>query len=129
MNESRHFKQATDPMLACPCCGKGGPSVAVLMILEYIKDYFNGATVHVTSCGRCIPYNRSIGSTDGSQHVVKEENNWTAEAVDIVVDGHTPEDVRMALYRLPYAHLLGIGYYRDEFTHIDARGYAARWDG
>ena len=123
MYETKNFKVATDPKLVCSCCGQGGPSVALLILLETIRAHFN-AGVSISSCSRCKEYNKSEGGGKNSEHLI--DDTGTSDAADINVTGVTPTQVRKYLKELPYANLLGIGKYVD-FTHVDVRGYGARW--
>ena len=51
-----------------------------------------------------------------------------SDAADIHVKDMTTHELHKLVKNLPYANLLGIGYYPKEgFIHIDTRGYAARW--
>ena len=46
--------------------------------------------------------------------------------MDIVVKDVSPTQVYLYLKNTAYSNLLGLGKYK-EFTHVDTRGYAARW--
>lgn len=68
---------------------------------------------------RCDKRNRLIGGAPKSQHKY-------GKAVDIVVDGMTPEEVANVANKLKFK---GVGIY-DSFTHVDIRSsiFNARWD-
>jgi uncharacterized protein YcbK (DUF882 family) len=120
-----NFNPKSDKMMLCPCCGKGNPSVALLILLEVIRAHF-GKPVKISSMCRCTKYNREVGSkTDRSRHVC-DNNDWEPDAADIVVKGIDPSVVYDFVVQLPYANLLGVGKY-NTFTHIDTRGVYARW--
>ena len=120
-----NFNPESDKMMLCPCCGKGKPSVAILMLLEVIREHF-GKPVKINSMCRCTKYNRKVGSkTDHSRHVC-DDYDWEPDAADIVVERVDPLEVYKFVVQLPYANLLGVGKYVS-FTHIDTRGYKARW--
>ena len=68
MYETKNFKQATDPKLACSCCGKGTPSIALLLVLEDVKRHFTfmagvdgKASVNINCCSRCTTHNAKEG--------------------------------------------------------------------
>ena len=125
VRHTKHFHPKSDKMMLCPCCGKGNPSVAILMLLEVVRTWFN-KPVTINSMCRCTKYNRVVGSkTDLSRHVC-DDYDWEPDAADIVVKDIAPMKVYLFLCSLPYANLLGLGSY-DSFTHIDTRGYKARW--
>lgn len=125
MHETRNFKQSSDPKLACSCCGKGGASIALLIVLEDLRRHF-ATSVNINCCARCKSHNSSVGGVKSSEHLVNEENNWESDAADITVQGVSPKQVYMYLKEKPYANLLGLGQYAT-FTHVDTRGYGARW--
>jgi hypothetical protein len=85
--------------------------------LEKIRAVW-GKKITIRSGYRTLAYNRAIGNTtDHSQHL-------TANAADIVVHGIPAATVYAQLDEM-YPNQ-GLGKYRD-FTHIDLRGYRARW--
>lgn len=111
---SAHFSRHE---FACGC-GCGGDTVdsSTLEALEAIRQHYD-SPVTITSAYRCLEYNRSVGSTDESQHP-------RGRAVDFVVDGVASHDV------YDYADSLGLGGVGryDSFTHIDTRTNGpARW--
>lgn len=94
------------------------PPQQLLEWLEDIRFHFGGKPVHIDSAYRCRSRNAFVGGSSRSQHL-------TGMAVDIRINGVDPADV------YAYADTLigdkgGVGDY-DTFTHIDARGYKARW--
>ena len=120
-----NFNPKSDKMMLCSCCGEGNPSVALLILLEIIRAHF-GKPVKINSMCRCTKHNRAVGSkTDMSRHVC-DNDAFEPDAADIVVKGVDPLEVYKFVVQLPYANLLGVGKY-NSFTHIDTRGYKARW--
>ncbi len=112
MKLSENFKRSE---FACKCgCGFDTVDVKLIGMLEEIRRHF-GKPVTINSGARCLAYNRSIGSKDRSQHVL-------ARAADIVVEGIDPSDV----YKAATQFSGGVGKY-ETFTHVDSRGYKARW--
>ena len=125
VRHTKNFHPKSDKMMLCPCCGKGNPSVAILILLEVIRAHF-GVPVTINSMCRCTVYNRKAGSkTNLSRHVC-DDYDWEPDAADIVVSGVNPREVHLFLCNLPFANLLGIGNY-ETFTHVDTRGLKARW--
>jgi uncharacterized protein YcbK (DUF882 family) len=125
MYETEHFKSGTGDNLSCPCCGVGGLCISTLVILELVRQHF-GKPVKVTSGARCEAYNAELEGTLRSKHLVKEGEAPPAKAADIQVKDTHPHEVYDFLDSLPFANLLGLGKY-EEFTHVDTRGWRARW--
>jgi uncharacterized protein YcbK (DUF882 family) len=123
MRSTQHFAVATDPMMVCPCCGQGQMSVALLILVETVRMHF-GVPVTINSTCRCAKHNKKVGGAKNSEHLIREDED--VDAADIVVEGISPTQVYLYLKGLPYANLLGIGKYKT-FTHVDTRGYGARW--
>jgi len=114
--------------MACHCCGKGGPSIALLILLEDLREHF-GRPVTLNCVARCLAHNANTpNSAKRSEHIVTPENNWESDGADIKVKGVTPTKVYGYLKSRPYANLIGLGKYKG-FTHVDTRGYGARWAG
>jgi len=83
--------------------------------LQNIRNHFN-APVIINSGYRCYKHNKAVGGAVNSRHM-------RGQAADIAVKDIEPRKVAA------YAEKLGvdgIGRYKT-FTHIDTRGYAARW--
>jgi uncharacterized protein YcbK (DUF882 family) len=125
--ETAHFKESTDPKVVCSCCGTGGLSISILIVLEHIREKAEGKPVVISSGARCEDYNRRIGGSKNSEHKSTDADPLS-DAVDIRVKGMTTKQLHVIVKSLPYANLLGIGYYPKEgFVHVDTRGFAARW--
>jgi len=79
--------------------------------------------IKLTNAYRCQEHNAKVGGVPSSQHI-------KGLAADIQVKNLKPSDVadviehEMVNGRLKHG---GIGRY-DTFTHVDFRGYNARWD-
>lgn len=129
IRSTEHFNPVIDKKLTCSCCGQGQLSIATFIVLETVRMHFD-APVTIESGPRCRAYNKKVGGADKSEHRIFTEDGdlLDVDAVDIKVKGHTPQEVYLYLKNLPYANLLGIGKYKT-FTHVDTRGYAARWIG
>ena len=90
--------------------------------LQVLRDSFN-KPLRINSAYRHVDYNRSVGGAESSRHL-------TAEAADITVDGHSPEEVFARIERLIETGKMsegGLGIY-DTFVHYDVRGHKARWN-
>lgn len=117
---SEHFRQSE---FTCNHCGALHPSSPcppqqVLEWLEDIRSHFGDRAVNVNSGYRCPTHNYNVGGATSSFHL-------TGQAVDFWISGVSPVDV------YAYADTLigsagGVGKYSN-FTHIDNRGYKARW--
>ena len=105
---------------ACKCgCGKDTVDHELVRVLEDVRSHFGRKAVFINSGNRCLVYNNSICGSVGSWHL-------KGRAVDFVVKGVEPHFVQEYLLRR-YPDRYGIGRY-DKFTHLDTRGYKARWD-
>ena len=124
--ETEHFKEETDGKSVCSCCGKGGLSISILIVLEHIRQ-LSGAPVVILSGARCKTHNANEGGSKNSEHLSTEEDPLS-DAVDIHSKKLTTKELHLLVKALPYANLLGIGYYpKQGFIHVDTRGFAARW--
>jgi uncharacterized protein YcbK (DUF882 family) len=125
--ETANFTESGDPKSVCSCCGVGGLSLPLIIVLEHIKEKAKGAAVIISSASRCTAYNAKVGGSKNSEHRSTVEDPLS-DAADIRVEGMTTKELHLLVKSLPYANLLGIGYYpKDGFVHVDTRGYAARW--
>lgn len=87
--------------------------------LEEIRAACGNAAIHIQSGYRTKEYNSNCsGASPRSQHL-------TASAADIKVNGMSPADVYKLCDKLVGARG-GVGKYKG-FTHVDVRGYRARW--
>lgn len=123
-NLSEHF-DTSEFGIQCRCgCGFGSKvedlNPDLFAELEVLREVLGNKPIRVNSCARCKKYNRAVGSTDTSQHVV-------GNAADIVVEGWTPRQVANMAEEL-WPDKYGIGRY-SQFTHIDVRRNKARWYG
>lgn len=111
---SEHFSKSE---MACSCgCGFDNPSYLLVQLLESIRSYFN-KPIKINSACRCEKHNKEVGGEPNSQHV-------KGNAADINVVGVPCSRVWAYLNE---KHRGGLGRY-DTFTHVDVRGYSARWD-
>lgn len=114
---SAHFDREE---FACNCgCGQDTVDWKLLHILERLRVWAE-APITVTSGNRCVEYNKEIGGSPNSQHVL-------SRAADIVVEGKSPFQVYRQLEEW-YPYEYGFGHY-DDFVHVDSRQSRARWKG
>lgn len=124
VRHTKHFHPNSDKKLVCSCCGKGQLAIATFIILEDVREYF-GKPITILSACRCEKHNTAEGGAEDSRHLY-EPYERDPDAADIVVEGVSPREVYDYLTSRPYANLLGLGSY-NTFTHVDSRGYRARW--
>lgn len=90
--------------------------------LQILRDTID-KPIKLTNAYRCPEHNAKVGGVSSSQHI-------KGLAADIQVKNLKPSDVadiaehEMVNGRLKHG---GVGRY-DTFTHVDFRGYNARWD-
>lgn len=91
----------------------------LMCLLEEIRTACGNVAIHIQSGYRTKEYNSNCsGASPRSQHL-------TASAADIKVKGMSPADVYKLCDKLVGARG-GVGKYKG-FTHVDVRGYRARW--
>jgi len=89
--------------------------------LQVLRDYL-GVPISINSAYRTLEYNRKIGGSTKSQHLL-------GKAADIVVESKSPEEVANIIkYLISEGKMVqgGLKAYKT-FTHYDIRGYKARW--
>jgi uncharacterized protein YcbK (DUF882 family) len=123
-NLSEHF-DTEEFGVQCRCgCGFGSDvedtNPTLWAALEKLRTACGNKPIRINSCARCKSYNRSVGSTDTSQHVL-------GNAADIVIEGKSPREVANIAEEL-WPNKYGVGRY-SQFTHIDVRRNKARWYG
>jgi len=79
-----------------------------------------GMPLHINSGYRCPTYNKAIGGAPKSQHMQGKAADVSARC--------SPTYVAMAAEKVPAFDNGGICRYAG-FTHVDRRGYRARWEG
>ena len=87
--------------------------------MEEVRDYLGGRPITVNSWYRDPASNRKAGGASRSRHL-------SGDAVDFVVQGIAPPDVNRKLE--PWWRDRGGLASASVFTHLDARGYRARWN-
>ncbi len=114
MQIGKYFK---DSEFACKDgCGANQVDLNLIKILDDVREHFNKPVI-IVSGRRCEKHNRNVGGAKQSQHLL-------GTAADIKIKDVSPKLV--ADYLESKFPENGIGRYKT-FTHIDVRGYAARW--
>lgn len=109
---SKHFYRGE---FACKCgCGFDTVDAELLRTLETVRFHF-GQPVTINSGCRCPEHNKAIGGSPRSQHLL-------GRAADFVVKDVSPQEVQKFLKD----HKGGLGEY-ETFTHVDSRGWKARF--
>ena len=115
---SEHFREVE---FACNHCGKlhpDGVPQELVDVLERIRLRY-GKPVVINSGYRCLTHNAAVGGATNSEHM-------KGRAADFWMNGVDPAQVYADLdNEWPNG---GLGKY-NSFTHIDVRGYKARWQG
>lgn len=121
MRHTKNFHPDRDKKIMSRGCKINPLAIATYIVLEDVRRHF-GKPVTINCAVRKLGHNLEVGGSLNSFHL--PENG--ACAVDFTVDDVPPSDVQDYLKSTPYTNLLGIGDY-DTFTHVDTRGYRARW--
>jgi|TARA_R110000737_G_scaffold216832_2_gene233294 uncharacterized protein YcbK (DUF882 family) len=89
--------------------------------LQVLRDTID-KPIKITNAFRCKDHNQKVGGVKSSQHIL-------GRAADLQVDGMEPKEVADNVEALMKSELIkkgGVGRY-STFTHVDGRGYDARW--
>jgi uncharacterized protein YcbK (DUF882 family) len=92
--------------------------IKVAKVLEEVRELFGGKPIIVTSWYRPAKINKAVGGVSNSRHIL-------GDAVDFQVKGVHPTEVQKKLDSW-YGSRGGLAS-ATTFTHIDTRGYKARW--
>lgn len=95
--------------------------IELVQNLQVLREYV-GKKITINSGYRSPEHNKNIGGAKESFHV-------RAMAADIVVEGHTPKQIKEIIQHLILTGRMkegGIGLY-NTFLHYDIRGSRARW--
>lgn len=93
--------------------------IKLAQYLDRIRGLFDSRPIYITSWYRPIAVNRAVGGVTGSTHIL-------GSAVDFTVEGIPPLDVYKLLDSW-HGRIGGLGR-STIFTHLDLRGYPARWN-
>jgi len=107
----------------CKCgCGLCIADHSLVEVLQHLRSYYD-RVLHLNSATRCETHNADVDGWPTSQHML-------GLAADIRIEGVEPRVVHdyLVSYAGDYGKGWGIGRY-DDFTHIDVRRVAARWEG
>ena len=100
----------------CRCCGAVKLDSELLRRLQAIRAE-TGRPLIINSGYRCLDYNRQVGGASESQHM-------EGKAADFRIPGLSIQQQRQLAEK--YFANDGIGY-GSTFTHVDTRGFKARW--
>jgi uncharacterized protein YcbK (DUF882 family) len=115
--DTEHFKVSE---FACHCgCGYNVVTPELLALLEEIRALY-GKPVKVLSGCRCPKRNAAVGGKTKSYHLL-------GMAADVSIEGIPPSVVANDCEAVVGTRG-GIGRY-SQFTHVDVRGFKARWKG
>jgi uncharacterized protein YcbK (DUF882 family) len=92
---------------------------AIAEKLEEVRKFLGDKPMTITSWYRTPEVNSRIGGASNSRHMI-------GDAVDFTIEDCNPFDVYAKLDAW-WGDRGGLGK-GSSFTHIDLRGYAARWD-
>lgn len=101
-------------------CGKCKDTLIdekLVTLLQKLRDKI-GKPIIINSGFRCAAHNKAVGGATTSQHTI-------GKAADIRVTGILPSTIASHCEAIGFD---GIGRY-STFTHVDTRGYKARWWG
>ena len=93
--------------------------IKIAKAMEEVRAYLGDRPITINSWYRDPTTNRRVGGASRSRHL-------SGDAVDFVVQGISPPEVNRKLE--PWWGDRGGIASASVFTHIDARGYRARWD-
>ncbi|NER83545.1 MAG: DUF882 domain-containing protein [Leptolyngbya sp. SIO1D8] len=93
--------------------------IRIAEVMEEIRTMFGGRPIQINSWYRDPATNAAVGGASMSRHL-------SGDAVDFVIPGYHPYDVFARLDSW-WGSRGGLAS-STVFTHIDARGYRARWD-
>ena len=117
LNKAKNVKHFKIREFRCKHCGKVKLDIDLLVKLEELRKVVGNRAIVINSGYRCPIHNKNVGGAPGSQHM-------KGTAADIRVIGMSTN--------LVYKHANevfsngGVGKY-NTFTHVDVRGYRARW--
>lgn len=112
-----HF---TREEFACRCgCGQADIDPLLIESLETLRSIFQ-SPIHVNSGRRCVEYNKKVGGSRNSQHLL-------GKAADIWIKDVAPQKIARQAVEIEAFRQGGIGVY-DSFVHLDIRSNGpARW--
>ena len=116
LNKAKQVKHFKVREFACRHCGQVRLNIDLLLKLEQLRTK-TGPLV-INSGYRCPTHNKNINGAKNSQHI-------QGRAADIRATNMTPNIVATYAEQVGFD---GIGKYQN-FTHVDVRGYKARWRG
>lgn len=111
----KHVKHFKIHEFKCKHCSKNQISLETLLKLELLRKQVGGLIIN--SGYRCVVHNTRVGGSKNSRHV-------KGDAVDLRGLTSSPDEVYKVAVKIFSDG--GVGKYKT-FTHVDTRGYKARW--
>lgn len=111
---SKNFK-STEFDCKCGKCKDTLIDDKLITLLQKLRNKVEKPII-INSGFRCAAHNKAVGGATTSQHTI-------GKAADIRVSGIDPEKIANYCETIGFD---GIGRYKT-FTHVDTRGYKARW--
>lgn len=115
LDKVKHFKLKE---FACKHCGEIKVDVDLLVRLEEVRRRIGNRPIIVTSGYRCPTHNARVGGAKNSQHKY-------GRAADIRANGVSVKEMNRVCDKVFYDG--GVGLNGATITHVDTRGYRARW--
>lgn len=122
-NETHYSPHFSRRELDCRCGCETPPHIQKniaehAQVLEKYRAVL-GVPMHVHCCYRCPRHNAAVGGKPASQHLVGKGTDFHTKA-------HTPAQLAREAEKVPELKDGGIHAY-SWGTHVDNRGYRARW--
>lgn len=117
LNKAKKVKHFKVREFACRHCGEIKIDINLLLKLEELRKQMGNRPIIINSGYRCKTHNNNVRGAKRSQHLY-------GRAADFRVKGYSPQYVYIVADRINQNG--GVGKY-PSFTHIDTRGYRARW--
>lgn len=93
--------------------------IKLAQYLDRVRGFFDGRRIYINSWYRPLEINRAVGGVSNSTHIL-------GSGVDFTVEGVPPLNVYRLLH--PWHDRIGGLGKSTQFTHLDLRGYPARWN-
>ena len=91
---------------------------------DFTREFGREVYVVITGGNRCEAHNASVGGSPDSQHIYGKAADHKFYFKDN--GNQVPPETVARYYEAEYPNRCGLGRYHNR-THIDCRGYAARW--
>jgi hypothetical protein len=115
LDKVKHFKLKE---FRCKHCGQLKIDINLLLKLEEVRTAIGNKPIVITSGYRCPTHNKNVGGAKNSQHMY-------GRAADIRANGVSVKEMNQICDRI-FGNG-GVGLNGATITHVDTRGYKARW--